>query len=405
MLSIIRLRAFQAIATGNLFATIGISLFNIVLLMYAKSFPNPHWYVSMVTVATLLPYLFSGITGKLADRSASRPHRLIYTKFFQAGSYVLLAGVINQQTALVFYLVILINVVSDIVGGYGEGLIKLMIQRQIPATLRQQAIGLNTSVATLIAPVGQTMGVVVMSQFHNYAVAGLINAAAFVLSALCLLWDDQPLAPAPMVEKTTHQPIWPALTKAVRRAFGLSAVNFLGIIMIANICDTSLDGILNLFFIDLSSELPVSYGTAIVLTNCVYVAGSVLGAASRHTWLDRVTNLSLLLITTAATGLAYMVLLIAPRFTLILLSVLVVAFCNGKLNPRLISQLMQVIPAQNTAAVLGTVSAVVMMAAPIGSMFILLCYNLYGATIALTIVLTLAVMTFGWCLVAKRAES
>lgn len=67
MLQLLRNRTLQTILSANFFTTLGVSLFNIILLTYAKGFSNPHWFVSVVSVATVVPYVFGGLTGRFAD--------------------------------------------------------------------------------------------------------------------------------------------------------------------------------------------------------------------------------------------------------------------------------------------------------------------------------------------------
>ena len=72
MLTLLKNRTLQTIASANFFTTLGVSLFNIILLTYAKNFPNPHWFVAIVSVVTVVPYVFGGLTGDSLIRRAEK---------------------------------------------------------------------------------------------------------------------------------------------------------------------------------------------------------------------------------------------------------------------------------------------------------------------------------------------
>ena len=142
-------RTLQTIASANFFTTLGVSLFNIILLTYAKDFHDPHWFVSIVSIVTVVPYVFGGLTGRLADQTRRKTNWLISTKFIQAGLYLVLALIINRRTASIFYTVVAINFISDLLGRYGGNILTIVIQDRVAPDDRQQVMGINTSVSTL----------------------------------------------------------------------------------------------------------------------------------------------------------------------------------------------------------------------------------------------------------------
>lgn len=48
-------KTINIILGSSLFESLGVSLFNIILLTYAKGFTNPNLLISVVSVATVLP--------------------------------------------------------------------------------------------------------------------------------------------------------------------------------------------------------------------------------------------------------------------------------------------------------------------------------------------------------------
>lgn len=403
MVTVLKNRTLQVLASANLFATLGVSIFNIILLTYAKSFAQPYWFVSIVSVATVMPYVTGAVTGRLADQTRCKNNWLIGSKLIQAGLYLVLAKIINQHTVIIFVVIILINLVSDIIGRYGGNLLTIVIQNRVSATERQQTLGFNQSVSTIVEPLGQTLGVLIIAQSHNYALAGIINALAFLCSAGCLFIGRQSITTNELaVPQSASKGVWSVIQRLMTTTTGMGAVSYLGILMILNVATMSLDAVLNLIFIDLAPHLHLSYATAILLVNIVFVVGSVLGGITKNTWFDHISLFQLLLLAISAPGFTYGVLIWVPRLAPILIGMFMVAFLSGKLDPKMFAIFMTQVDSHQTGAVFGTVSSIVTVAAPMGSVGIVLLYNLVGTTAACQLALGLVVSALIWALVAHR---
>ncbi len=406
MLQLLRNRTLQTILSANFFTTLGVSLFNIILLTYAKGFSNPHWFVSVVSVATVVPYVFGGLTGRFADQTQKKTNWLISTKLVQAGLYLILARIINQETAWVFYVVVVINFVSDVLGRYGGNLLTIVIQARIAPASRQQVMGVNSSVGTLIEPLGQTLGVLIIAQSHNYALAGIINALTFILAAGCLLIGRTTIKTTEtMVTSPQQLPVWPVIQRVMRNVTGMDAVSYLANLMILNVATMSLDAILNLKFISLAPQLHVSYSVAILLVNIVLIAGNVLGGVTKTTWFDRCSLYQLLLVAILAPALTYTILLWWPRLTLILVGMFAVGFISGKLDPKMFAIMMREVEPELTGSFFGTISSIVTLAAPVGSVGIVLLYNLVETNASCLLAIGLCLVAFVWAIYAHRSAS
>lgn len=403
MLTLLKNRTLQTIASANFFTTLGVSLFNIILLTYAKNFPNPHWFVAIVSVVTVVPYVFGGLTGRLADQTRRKTNWLIGTKVVQAGLYLVLAQVITQQTVVVFYVVVAINFISDLLGRYGGSILTIVIQDRIDPDDRQQVMGLNASISTLVEPLGQTLGVLIIAQWHDYALAGIVNALTFIGAASCLLAGRSAIQSTPKVAgRPRHIEAWPVIQRVMLTTTRMGAVSYLGILMILNVATMSIDTILNLMFIDLVSRMPVSYSVAILMVNVVFVTGSVLGGITKNTWFDRLSLFQLLLAAMLAPMLTYVILLVVPQLILILGGMFAVGFMSGKLDPKMFAIMMPQIDPHLTGTVFGTISSIVTLAAPVGSVGIVLLYNLVGATAACSVMIGVSALALIWAVMAHR---
>lgn len=403
MLKILKNQTLQTIVSANFFAVLGISIFNIILLTYAKSFPNSHWFVAIVSVATIVPAVFGGITGRMADQTDKKTKWLISTKLIQAGLYLALTQIVNQHTVFIFYMVVSINLVSDVVGNYGGNLLTIVIEDRILKEDRQQALGINTSVSTIMEPIGQALGVTIIAQSHNYAMAGVINTVTFLLSAVCLFIGHRTiLTTKHVVPQPVVKGVWQTIQKVIVKTTGMGAVSYLGIIMILNIVSVGLNAILNLLFIDLAPTLKINYSIAILLVNIVYVIGSVLGGITKNTWIDQLNLFQLLLVTLGAPTIAFSILLLYPKLIPILIGMFLVAFMSGKLDPKMFATMMPQINPHLTGTVFGTISTLVTVAAPVGSVGIVLLYNLVGKVAACLFALGLVMISFIWALWAHQ---
>ena len=350
-----------------------------------------------------MPYVFGGLTGRLADQTRRKTNWLIGTKAVQAGLYLVLAQVITQQTVVVFYVVVAINFISDLLGRYGGSILTIVIQDRIGPDDRQQVMGLNASVSTLVEPLGQTLGVLIIAQWHDYALAGIVNAMTFIGAASCLLAGRSAIQSTPKVAgRSRHIEAWPVIQRVMLTTTRMGAVSYLGILTILNVATMSIDAILNLMFIDLASRMPVSYSVAILMVNVVFVTGSVLGGITKNTWFDRLSLFQLLLAAILAPMLTYVTLLVVPQLILILGGMFAVGFMSGKLDPKMFAIMMPQIDTHLTGTVFGTISSIVTLAAPVGSVGIVLLYNLVGATAACSVMIGVSALALIWAVMAHR---
>ena len=159
MINVLKNRSVEVLSLANIFETLGVSIFNIVLLTYAKTYANPAIMVSVVSIATVVPGTLGFVIGFLADHVVHKDRMLVLTKVIQAGLYLVLALVIDARTLVVFTVVVAINLVSDCLGFLSSSLRLPVIRERVARDDRQQVLGLNQSIASLLQPVGQSIGV------------------------------------------------------------------------------------------------------------------------------------------------------------------------------------------------------------------------------------------------------
>ena len=82
---------FRQLSLANLFSAFGKTLFDLVFILYAATFPNAGLAVGIVTVITSLPYAFSFILGYLSDKATRRYQSLVVSKASQTGLFICFA--------------------------------------------------------------------------------------------------------------------------------------------------------------------------------------------------------------------------------------------------------------------------------------------------------------------------
>lgn len=399
-------RTFLTLTGADFFETLGISLFNIVLLTYAKTFTDAKVLISIVSVATVLPGVFGMFTGRLADQLVAKHRWLIGTKFLQAVLYVLLAQLITVHTRTVFMVVVVINVFSDILGGFSSNLRMPMLQAKVPTTIREEAIGVNQGVSTFMQIIGQAIGVALIGMTGDYQLAGYVNAGTFLLAGLVLLSGQRSIIV--VITRAATRPTWRHLLVQIKTAFeasvGVNVVALFGNIMLINAVGASIDAIINLFLLSQGTRLPISFSVAVLITNTIFIIGMIVGSVlhmgifeswsyQRFVWITIVT----------VTGI-YLNLMTWQNYWLVVFGMGIAGFCMGQVNPKLNASLLRVADAEIVGSLQGLLTSLSAISLPIGSIGIVLVYNVVSSDAAYWLSIVLLMMS-GSCLLIPTRQA
>ncbi|WP_338380194.1 hypothetical protein [Fructobacillus cardui] len=167
------------------FEVIGISFFNIVLLLLAKSTSTSSFLVAAVSIATVLPGVASAFPGKISGSVQHKTRWIITLTLCQSSLFFVLAALFHgNHNHIAFALII--NIVSDM-AGIVINLMKMpIIQNKVDENLQQQAMGIYQSISQLIQPIGQAIGVSYIGLTHDYMTGSLLNGVTFLISAIIL---------------------------------------------------------------------------------------------------------------------------------------------------------------------------------------------------------------------------
>ncbi|VDG24164.1 MFS transporter [Lactiplantibacillus mudanjiangensis] len=405
MTALLKNRAFVALTGADVLETIGVSLFNLILLTYARTFAQAQLLVSVVSVAAVLPGVFGLALGRLADRLVAKGRWLMRTKWLQAGLYAVMTPLINHRTMGIFFMVVAINLGSDLLGQLSACLRQPLLQAKVPTQWQAEALGINQGIATLMQLVGQAGGVVLIGLNGSYQLASAVNAFTFLLAGLVLNWQQRVLT-LPLVAKKLPVLSIRALLRQVKVVMEASAgLNFVAVslnLLLVNAVGASIDSILTLFLLQQGSRLPVSFSVGIVIVNTGFIGGLILGSWLQLAWLSRLTYRTMVWFTIGVLSLIYIELWWGQNFWVVTLGMLLAGFGMGQLNPKLNAGLLQRAPAEIVGSLQGLLMSLATLAVPIGSIGIVLIYNVESQQAAYGVSLGLLVLAAG-CLIKRSA--
>ncbi|CAJ1189283.1 hypothetical protein CPR19092_LGOLGGFK_01220 [Companilactobacillus paralimentarius] len=383
MKNLIKNPAFMTLTGANFFETIGTSLFNIILLTYSRSFANASIMVSIVSVATVMPGVLGIVTGQIADRTSNKRVWLASTKFIQAGLYLLLAQLITQKQVFLLMIIILINIFSDIIGMYSNGLRMPIIQTKIDRESQEEALGITQGILTIMQTVGQAIGVSLLALTNDYQLAGYINALTFLVAGIILIFGydslkvEQIKHKSPSIHKLLGQ-----MKQALEKGSDTNAWALLGSIFFINAVGSSLDAVINLYLVDQGNKLPLPFSVSVLIINTVLVAGTILGSILHSGWFKNLSFRSVMITCVVALGLFYINLLSLKSFMIIIISMVIGGFCMGQANPKLTAALLKTADEEIIGSLTGLMNTVSIISMPLGTIGIVLIYNLINPALA-----------------------
>lgn len=408
MINVLKNKAVLGLLGSTFFEVVGISLFNMVLLILAKSSNQPSFWVTIASIASTIPGIMSALLGKVAGNLTNKIKWIIPLTFLQSAIFIVLFSVFLTANSNALGIAIAINLVSDITGVI-IGLLKLpIIQNKVPQELRQQTIGIHQSIGLIMQPIGQAIGLSYITATGDYALGSFINASTFFISGCILFLFRRKLSYVEQKDNSNSTKENKSL--GFKRAFSLLGsitdipiIHIIAALIILNAIGASLDGILNLYVLDYPRVSPFSFGMTILIINVIFVIGNVLGSVIVHDFFEKYSFKKLLILVSALIGSLFIMLFLNSNIIFILIAVFCITYVLGKINPKLYAMLMNNVDSASLSTILGILSSSLTIAAPVGSIFLVGGYTLIGKNNILTIILLLIVLVI--ILIASKGKS
>lgn len=396
---------YRAILNASLLSGIGDSLYNIVFIIYAATMPFKSLAVTLAAMATSLPTMLSMITGSLADRTQAKTRHMVAARIGQMLLFCGLAGMIVLPASLPLFLGLLaINIISDTLGQYGNGLTLPILHRLIPAKELNTAISFQSATGTTVPMVFQAVGAsLIVLLDHNYALFGAINAVTFLLAAVVLIRQNKRLKQAePPVATHVHQPIFKNIRNVIRflttNHFLLAVIIFA---MLVNTLGSSVDGLMSVTLVQQPMMWLRNFGTTVAIMNIIFSVGLILGALFAKDGLQRLSTFKLLgLLMAAMIGLSCSFFLLRSLWAAMIFS-FATAYLMGKINPRLSTVMMRLVPERQMGTTAGVINLVALLGMPVGQVVFFTIANVVSAAVSwmvmagLSLILCLALLVMG----------
>ncbi len=361
--------------------------------------------VTLAAMATSLPTMLSMITGSLADRTQAKTRHMVAARIGQMLLFCGLAGMIVLPASLPLFLGLLaINIISDTLGQYGNGLTLPILHRLIPAKELNTAISFQSATGTTVQMVFQAVGAsLIVLLDHNYALFGAINAVTFLLAAVVLIRQNKRLKQAePPVATHVHQPIFKNIRNVIRflttNHFLLAVIIFA---MLVNTLGSSVDGLMSVTLVQQPMMWLRNFGTTVAIMNIIFSVGLILGALFAKDGLQRLSTFKLLgLLMAAMIGLSCSFFLLRSLWAAMIFS-FATAYLMGKINPRLSTVMMRLVPERQMGTTAGVINLVALLGMPVGQVVFFTIANVVSAAVSwmvmagLSLILCLALLVMG----------
>lgn len=391
-------RGYRAILNASLLSGIGDSLYNIVFIIYAATMPFKSLAVTLATMATSVPTMLSLLTGSLADRTHAKTRHMVATRLGQMLLFLSLAVMILLPASFPLFLsLLLINIVSDSLGQYGNGLTLPLLHRLIPAKELNTALSFQSATSSTVQLVFQGLGAsLIVLLNHNYALFGLLNALTFLLAAVTLVFRKKQLKQAePPVTTGKSQPVIGNIRAVLKFLAGnqfLFAVILFA--MLVNTLGSSVDGLMNITLVQEPDLWLRDFGTTVAIINVVFSVGLIFGALFAKDGLQRLSTFKLLsLLMAAIVGLSSSFFLLHSIMAALGFS-FVTAYLMGKINPRLATVMMRQVPEQQMGTTAGVVNLAALIGMPVGQVIFFTIANLASAHVSWIVMAGLATGLF-----------
>lgn len=391
-------RGYRAILNASLLSGIGDSFYNIVFIIYAATMPFKSLAVTLAAMATSVPTMLSLLTGSLADRTHAKTRHMVATRLGQMLLFLSLAVMILLPASFPLFLsLLLINIVSDSLGQYGNGLTLPLLHRLIPAKELNTALSFQSATSSTVQLVFQGLGAsLIVLLNHNYALFGLLNALTFLLAAVTLVFRKKQLKQAePPVTTGKSQPVIGNIRAVLKFLAGnqfLFAVILFA--MLVNTLGSSVDGLMNITLVQEPDLWLRDFGTTVAIINVVFSVGLIFGALFAKDGLQRLSTFKLLsLLMAAIVGLSSSFFLLHSIVAALGFS-FVTAYLMGKINPRLATVMMRQVPEQQMGTTAGVVNLAALIGMPVGQVIFFTIANLASAHVSWIVMAGLATGLF-----------
>ena len=404
-------KLYRLFTISSAFGNAGRTLFDIAFIIYATSLPNPELAVSIVSIATTLPYIISFILGYFADQTKDKYNRILSTRFYQFLLFSLFAFVcIYGVQWWIFIVLVFVNVVADILGGYNGYLSMSINTRLVRKEQLSEALAFISSINNTISLGGKAVGVFVLGLLsYNYSYFGMLNATLFLIAFLILAKyknamkaeigsfkvDNKEKVSTKRFLKDTIENF--KILREIKKIYNF-VILFLGM----NFYSSAMFALLLVILVKNETLLFGNVAYTITLLEIVEVVSTIAGGVYQISFYKNMSlrNNAILEIILFIMYVGNL-LMLQNKFILVILTV-IIGYFAGISNPKLDALILQSVPEEKQTSIYSIFSTVITISVPIGTTVILFFANAISASFALYSLLLLLIIVLVYSFKVKE---
>ena len=393
------------------FGNAGRTLFDIAFIIYATSLPNPELAVSIVSIATTLPYVISFILGYFADQTKDKYNIILSTRFYQFLLFSLFALVcIYGVQWWIFIVLVFVNVVADILGGYNSYLSMSINTRLVRKEQLSEALAFISSINNTISLGGKAVGVFILGLLsYNYSYFGMLNAVLFLIAFLILAKykklmkekigsfkvDNKEKVSTKRFLKDTIENF--KILREIKKIY-----NFVLLFLGMNSYSSAMFALLLVILVKNETLLFGNVAYTITLLEIVEVVSTIIGGVYQISFYKNMSlkNNAILEIILFIMYVGNL-LILQNKFILVILTV-IIGYFAGISNPKLDALILQSVPEEKQTSIYSIFSTVITISVPIGTTVILFFANAISASFALYSLLLLLIIVLMYSFKVKE---
>ena len=404
-------KLYRLFTISSAFGNAGRTLFDIAFIIYATSLPNPELAVSIVSIATTLPYIISFILGYFADQAKDKYNRILLTRFYQFLLFALFALVcIYGVQWWIFIVLVFVNVVADILGGYNSYLSMSINTRLVRKEQLSEALAFISSINNTISLGGKAVGVFVLGLLsYNYSYFGMLNAVLFLIAFLILAKYKNAMKAeiGSFKVKNTEKVSTKRFLKDTIENFKIlreikKIYNFVILFLGMNFYSSAMFALLLVILVKNETLLFGNVAYTITLLEIVEVVSTIAGGVYQISFYKNMSlrNNAILEIILFIMYVGNL-LMLQNKFILVILTV-IIGYFEGISNPKLDALILQSVPEEKQTSIYSIFSTVITISVPIGTTVILFFANAISASFALYSLLLLLIIVLMYSFKVKE---
>ena len=404
-------KLYRLFTISSAFGNAGRTLFDIAFIIYATSLPNPELAVSIVSIATTLSYIISFILGYFADQTKDKYNRILSTRFYQFLLFSLFALVcIYGVQWWIFIVLVFVNVVADILGGYNGYLSMSINTRLVRKEQLSEALAFISSINNTISLAGKAVGVFVLGLLsYNYSYFGMLNATLFLIAFLILAKyknamkaeigsfkvDNKEKVSTKRFLKDTIENF--KILREIKKIYNF-VILFLGM----NFYSSAMFALLLVILVKNETLLFGNVAYTITLLEIVEVVSTIVGGVYQISFYKNMSlrNNAILEIILFIMYVGNL-LILQNKFILVILTV-IIGYFAGISNPKLDALILQSVPEEKQTSIYSIFSTIITISVPIGTTVILFFANAISSSFALYSLLLLLIIVLMYSFKVKE---